>query len=114
MDDDYRKALERQQAWVTDDEIKNLNLERVTGFASKDGKPEAPVDQANRIMRENAPMAAQTLVKLALRGETEQVRLKAAVEVLNRAAAAGTTADGRDPWAAFYEETAVEKASKNA
>jgi hypothetical protein len=108
MDDDYAKALERQRAWVTDDELQALNLERVTGFSSKDGQPESPTDQANRIMRTNAPMAAQTLVKLALNGETEQVRLKASIEILNRANAAGQGSDGRDPWAKLYEDTMVD------
>jgi hypothetical protein len=106
-DEEYTKALERQKAWVTDDELANLNLERATGIHSANG-PESPTDQANRIMRTNAPMAAQTLVKLALNGETEQVRLKASIEILNRANAAGQGADGRDPWAKLYEETMVD------
>jgi hypothetical protein len=112
MDDDYKKALDRQKAWVSDDELASLHLERRTGFGTIDGKPESPTDQAVRIMRENAPAAAQTLVKLALNGETEQVRLKASVEILNRAAAAGTGSDGRDPWANLYEDTLVETPTK--
>jgi hypothetical protein len=106
MDDDFQKSLERSKAWVTDEELKNLLLERATGLYA-DGKAETPVDQANRIMRENAPMAAQTLVRLALNGETEQVRLKAAITILDRADKAGTSADGRNPWDALYEETIV-------
>jgi hypothetical protein len=112
MDDDYAKALERQKAWVTDEEIANLNLERATGVYAADNKPESPTDQANRIVRQNAPMAAQTLVKLALNGETEQVRLKASIEILNRATAAGQGSDGRDPWAKLYEDTMVDSPVK--
>jgi hypothetical protein len=106
-DDDevsYQKALERRNAWVSESELAALGLERATGFKSADAKPESHVEQANRMIREAAPMAAASLVKLAQNGETEQIRLKASIEILNRAAAQGTASDGREPWADVYEK----------
>jgi hypothetical protein len=105
-DDDvsYQEALERRHAWVSESELAALGLERATGIKSADGKAESHVEQANRMIREAAPMAAASLVKLAQQGETEQVRLKASIEILNRAAAQGTAADGREPWQDVYEK----------
>src|SRR5690349_3229802 len=103
MDDDYLEAVARRKAWVTDNDLKALGLERATGFKTDDG-PESPVEQANRMMRENAPMAAMSLIRLAQNAEAETVRLRASVEILNRATAQGTGADGREPWADVYEK----------
>jgi hypothetical protein len=106
MDDeaDYQQALQRQKAWVSDSELAALGLERATGFKTPDGGAESPVEQANRMMREAAPMAASSLVKLAQHGESETVRLRASIEILNRAQAQGTVGDGREPWAEVYEK----------
>jgi len=101
-DADYQKALERQKAWVTEAELQALGLERATGIKSKDG-PESHVEQANRMLREAAPMAAASLVKLAQSGESETVRLRASIEILNRVQAQGASADGREPWAEVYD-----------
>jgi hypothetical protein len=99
---DLQAALERNRNWVSPEELAALGLERATGFRTPDGGPESPVDQATRIMRENAPLAAMTLVKLAKRGDSETVRLRASVEILNRAAATGGGEDGGDPWDGVY------------
>jgi len=106
-DEDMAAAVARNQAWVSDDELAGLTLERASGFKSLNGQPESPVEQAARIIRDNAPLAAQTLVRLARYGESETVRMRAATEILTRAAALGTTADGRDPWDGVYEQVLV-------
>jgi hypothetical protein len=109
-DADYERALARQKAWVSEDELAALGLERATGFKSADnGKPESPVEQANRMMRENAPMAAASLIKLAQNGDSETVRLRASIEILNRATAQGAASDGREPWADVYEKVMTTK-----
>src|SRR4051812_15095636 len=103
-DQDYQEALARRRAFVTDSDLAALGLERSTGVKSADGQPESPVEQANRMMREAAPMAASTLVRLCQNGEAETVRLKASLEILNRASAQGTGSDGREPWSDVYEK----------
>jgi|SRR5688572_23353588 len=103
-DSDYQQAMQSRRAWVSNSDLAALGLERATGMATKDGSPESPVEQANRMMREAAPMAASSLVRLAQNGETEQVRLKASIEILNRASQSGTTTDGREPWAEVYDK----------
>jgi hypothetical protein len=103
-DADYQKALERQRAWVSEDELAALGLERATGIKSSDGRAESHVEQASRMLREAAPMAAANLVRLAQNAEAETVRLKASIEILNRVAAQGAAADGREPWADVYEK----------
>jgi len=100
---DLQKALQAQRAWVSDAELAGLGLERATGIKSNDG-PESHVEQANRMLREAAPMAAASLVKLAQNGESETVRLRASIEILNRVNAQGAAADGREPWADVYEK----------
>jgi hypothetical protein len=100
---DYKEALARQRAWVTDEELAGLKLERATGLKSVNSGPESHVEQANRMLREAAPMAAASLVKLAQSGESETVRLRASIEILNRVQAQGAAADGREPWAEVYE-----------
>lgn len=100
---DIKAALERRRSWVTDDDIKALGLERATGLTTSDGSQESHLDQANRMLREAAPMAASSLVRLAQHGESETVRLRASIEILNRASAQGGGADGREPWAEVYD-----------
>jgi hypothetical protein len=102
-DADYQEALARRKAWVTDEELKGLGLERATGIATSSG-PETHLEQARRILREAAPMAASSLVRLAQNAEAETVRLRASVEILNRAEQAGSGSDGREPWAEVYEK----------
>jgi len=103
---DIAAAMAKRRAWVTDSDLKALGLERATGFGQSDGAtgPESHVDQAKRILRENAPMAASSLVRLAQYGESETVRLRASVEILNRVEASGGGADGREPWAEVYDQ----------
>lgn len=91
--------------FVSDDDIANLGLERATGLHSKGDGPESPTDQAQRMIRENAPMAAASLLRLAQYSESDTIRLRAAIEILNRANAQGAGSDGRDPWAEVYEKT---------
>jgi len=102
-EEDIKQALAKRNAWVTPAELNALNLERATGFGATDGKPESPTDQALRMLREAAPMAAASLVKLAQHSDSDTVRLRASVEILQRAQNAGTSDDGRDPWAKVYE-----------
>src|SRR5690349_18291790 len=109
---DYQKALERQRAWVSDAELAALGLERATGIKSSSG-PEGHVEQANRMLREAAPMAAASLVKLAQSGESETVRLRASIEILNRVNAQGTAGDGREPWADVYEQVMTTRDVEN-
>lgn len=103
-EDDVRMAMERRKAWVTEDDLHALGLERATGIKSADNGSESHLDQAKRMLREAAPMAAASLVRLAQNGESETVRLRASVEILNRAEAQGAGADGREPWAEVYDQ----------
>jgi hypothetical protein len=105
---DLAAALERNRNWVSPSELSALGLERATGFRTTDGKPETPLDQAMRMMREASPMAAMTLIKLAQRGDSETVRLRASVEILNRAAVTGGGEDGGDPWDGVYTAALVD------
>lgn len=101
---DIAAAMSRRRAWVTDADMRALGLERTTGLNSKDGGYESHADQAKRLLREAAPMAASSLVRLAQHGESETVRLRASVEILNRVEAAGSGTDGREPWAEVYDK----------
>ena len=101
---DVKAAMERRNAWLTEGDLAALGLERATGVRSADGQPETHVQQAQRMIRENAPMAAGTLVRLAQYGESETVRLRASIEILNRAEQVGSGADGREPWADVYDK----------
>jgi hypothetical protein len=108
MYDDYEEvdvaaANAKRAAWVTDKDLAALGLERATGVKTADGGPETHLQQAERVLREAAPLAAAQLVNLARFGESEQIRLKASTEILNRAAAQGGGNDGREPWAEVYE-----------
>jgi len=109
---DIAAAMAKRRAWVSDEEMRSLGLERATGLHSASGS-ETYVDQARRILRENAPMAASSLVRLARYAETETVRLRASIEILNRVENAGGGTDGREPWAEVYDQvlstTDVEK-----
>jgi hypothetical protein len=108
-DEEFQARLERNKAWVTPSELAALGLERASGFKTDNGGPESPVDQAARMMRENAPLAAMTLIKLAQKGDSETVRLRASVEILNRADAAGQGQNGGNPWDGVYEAVMVTK-----
>jgi len=99
---EYDEALKAQSAWVTDDDLAMLEMERHTGARSA-GTYESPLDQAKRMMRESAPMAAASLIKLAKNSENDSVRMRASVEILNRAEG-GVGVDGKEPWAQFYED----------
>jgi hypothetical protein len=103
---DIQAAMERRRAWVTDDDLKALGLERATGFGQdmNTAGPESHLDQAKRMLREAAPMAAASLVRLAQHGESETVRLRAATEILNRVEQQGAKSDGREPWAEVYDK----------
>jgi hypothetical protein len=107
-DADYQGALKRQQAWVSDEEIRELTNARITSQVVT-GRVESPVDQAKRMMREAAPMAAQSLIRLAQNSDNDSVRLRASTEILNRAEGAGTV-DGKEPWAEFFEDASNEAA----
>jgi hypothetical protein len=100
-----RRSEMEDDAWVTEAELAALGLERATGINAKDGGYEGAVDQAHRMLREAAPMAAASLVRLARHSESDTIRLRASTEILNRAAALGSSADGREPWAEVYEKT---------
>jgi len=102
-DFDIAEAIKRRDAWVTADDMAAMGLERATGVKSVDG-PETHVTQAKRMLREAAPMAASSLVRLAQHGESETVRLRASVEILNRVEAQGAATDGREPWAEVYDQ----------
>jgi hypothetical protein len=110
---DIADAMKRRAAWVSKDDLAALGLERSTGLRTTDGGPESHTDQANRILREAAPMAASSLVRIAQYGETEQARLKASIEILNRVAAQGSSEDGRDPWAGVYEAVLTTQGVEN-
>jgi hypothetical protein len=106
-EDELARANERNKAWVSPSELAALGLERATGFKSVNGEAESPVDQAARMMRENAPLAAMTLIKLAQRGDSETVRLRASVEILNRANETKGGEDNRNPWDSVYDAVMV-------
>lgn len=109
---DMQEALARRAAWVTDADLQALGMERATGIKSVDG-PETHLQQAQRIIKEAAPMAASMLVRLAQYGENENVRLKASTEILNRAEQTGSGKDGREPWAEVYESVLTTKDVEN-
>lgn len=92
------------RSWVNEDDLIALGLERATGLRAAEGEAESHLAQSQRILREAAPMAASTLVRLAQYGEAETVRLRAATEILNRVTAAGGGSDGREPWAEVYDK----------
>jgi hypothetical protein len=111
-EEEFQQRLERNKAWVTPSELAALGLERASGFKTDTGGPESPVDQAARMMRENAPLAAMTLVKLAQKGDSETVRLRASVEILNRADASKGGENGGNPWDDVYGAVMVDKAAQ--
>lgn len=98
--DDYDRALQARKSWVSESDLSSLMLERQTITQ------ETEIQQAQRILREAAPMAASSLVRLAQYGETETVRLRASIEILNRSEQ--MTENGKEPWADFFDTTAVE------
>jgi hypothetical protein len=107
-DASWQAQLERRDAWVSSSDIDALTNERMAG-TFRDGDVESPQDQARRLLRDASPMAAATMIRLAQYAESESVRLRAAMEVLNRADQAGGSQDGREPWAAVYDSSAVER-----
>jgi hypothetical protein len=79
------------EKWVPEEALASLTLER-------DVHPgESSEDQARRIISENAPAAAMSIVNLALRADNDRVRLQAAQFVYDRATA--IDAGAKDPWA---------------
>jgi len=111
-DDERRKLMKDDSAFVTDSELAGLMMERTMG-ARVSGTVESPIAQARRMLQENAPMAAASLIKLAKHSENDSVRLRAATEILNRAEEIGNGAQGKEPWAELLEDTIVE-AEKHA
>lgn len=66
--------------WLPDEAIKALNVERRTLYAN-----ETPAQTARRLMHENSPGAALSIVQIALYGSNERLRLDAAKYVVDRA-----------------------------
>jgi len=106
-DGEVERLRSQDRAWVSDDDISALLMERLTG-AKTDGDSESPTAQARRMIQEASPMAAASLVRLAQHSEHDSIRMRAALEILNRAEAMGATVDGKEPWAELIDTTSVE------
>lgn len=87
------------KAWVSDDDLESLKMDRTVFH-----QDQTPTAMARRILAENSPAAAMSLVKLALHGESESVRLNAAKHVLQLALEQGSEGDGREPWEGMYDK----------
>jgi hypothetical protein len=99
-DDDGRvDPYTLSKAWVSDNDLEALKMDRTVFH-----RDETPPAMARRILAENSPAAAMSLVKLALHGESESVRLNASKEVLRLAYEQGSDGDGREPWEGVYEK----------
>jgi hypothetical protein len=96
-DDDRVDPYTLSKAWVTDDDLEALKMERTVFH-----RDETPAAMARRIISEASPAAAASLVKLALHGASEQVRLSASKHVLQLAFEQGSDGDGREPWEDMY------------
>src|SRR5215213_5740301 len=103
-DSDYQKAIRDNEAWVSDEDLAALTMERHTG-ARVNASSESELDQAKRMIREASPMAAASIIKLAQHSDNETVRLRASTEILNRAESWGAGTDGREPWMDLIETT---------
>lgn len=78
--------------WVSDDELQSLRMERqyLVGL-----KGEGP-DQAMAILREASPAAAMQIAKLAQHADSETVRLRASVYIIDHTTGSGE--GNQDPW----------------
>jgi len=98
---------DRPLGYVTEDDIEAMRMDR-TLISGKSGP-----DQARAILMEGSPAAALQLVKLAIHGESETVRLRASALILDKTLAADTGGGSEDPWDALAKEMAeAEKAFK--
>jgi type IV secretory pathway VirB4 component len=87
-----------RDGWVSDDDLSEAttlarsvygeNASSTSGISAAFAKA-----QATKIFEENAATAAQTLVRLAKSGQNENVRLRAAESILNRALGTPISAD---------------------
>lgn len=91
--DDKPDPYTLSKAWVSDDDLDALKMDRTVFHQDS-----TPAAMARRILAENSPAAAMSLVKLALHGDSESVRLNAAKQVLAFSFDQGSDGDGREPW----------------
>lgn len=102
-----RDEFEDDPTALTDEQIEALRTERTTIYASDDGTEESHEAQARRIFRENAGVAATTLVNLAIHGVSERTRLDAAKYVTERVLGKiGDENGADDPLRSFMEDLA--------
>jgi hypothetical protein len=97
--DDKPDPYTLSKAWVSDDDLDALKMDRTVFHQDS-----SPAAMARRILAENSPAAAMSLVKLALHGESDSVRLSAAKQVLLFAFEQGSDGDGREPWEILYDK----------
>jgi hypothetical protein len=84
---------------VSDEDLEKMKNERsfIPGLSE--------VQQARKILDEASPMAAAELVRLARHAQSETVRLRASVEILNRVGVnegAGRNDAGQEPWTDLF------------
>jgi hypothetical protein len=81
-----------------DDLLSSIKMERTLGPAGS----ESDEALARRIFKENAPLAAASIAKLALHGQSERTRLDASKYVIERVLGpAGNDTGSSDPLADF-------------
>jgi len=86
---------------VSDDDLAALKMEREMLTH------QTPVQQARTILEEASPMAALQLVRLAQMATNENVRLRAATEILNRTGVEkgdGKNEEGKEPWSDLFDK----------
>lgn len=94
------------ETWVPEEALQNLTLER------QFRPSETPEEMAERILKENLPIAAQSVVQLAVHSKSERIRLDAARYVIERNL--GRVEVGRqleaasNPWDDLYDKVLVE------
>jgi hypothetical protein len=98
---------DRPLGYVTEEDIEAMRMDR-TQISGKTGP-----EQARAILAEGSPGAAMQLVKLALYGETENIKLRASALVLDKTLAQDTGNGSEDPWDDLARQMAeAERASK--
>jgi hypothetical protein len=84
--------------WVSQADLESLRMDRQYLVGLTGSGP----TQATAILNEASPAAAMQVVKLALHGESETVRLRAATYILDRTV--GDSTGSGDPWEGMQEK----------
>jgi hypothetical protein len=102
-----REMGEDDPRWIPDDLLKSVQMERTIGPRAIDEGLENDETLSKRIFRENAPLAAAAIAKLAMHGSSERTRLDASKYIIERVLGPASADNGAvDPLTAFLEATA--------